>query len=89
MTGPDRILTVPETAALLRDLTGVGSTASLNRWITTGHGPPRVKIGAGPRGRVGYRKSAVIAWVQGLGPDAAPAEAAGPGGGADGSALAS
>lgn len=83
MMAPDRILSVPETAALVRELTGMGCTATLNRWAATGHGPPRLKIGPGPRARVGYRRSAVLAWVAALGADPAPVElphAAGGGG---------
>lgn len=84
MTSPDRILSVPEAAALVRDLTGIGCPATLNRWATTGHGPPRIKIGPGPRGRVGYRRSAVLAWVASLGADPAKVEPPGAGGGAHG-----
>lgn len=80
MIAPDRILSVAEAAALVRDLTGIGCPATLNRWAATGHGPPRLKIGSGPRGRVGYRRSAVLDWVAALGADPAPA---GPPGGGD------
>lgn len=83
MMALDRILSVPEAAALVRDLTGMGCPATLNRWAATGHGPPRLKIGPGPRARVGYRRSAVIAWVEKLGAGPAPVGPAPTAGGGD------
>jgi predicted DNA-binding transcriptional regulator AlpA len=60
MSQHDDLLTSAETAAIL----GIrGNTLEI--WRGKGKGPIYVKLGEGPRGAVRYRRSDVVAWIEG------------------------
>lgn len=40
------------------------SRATLDRWRVTDGGPPFIRIGTGPNGRVRYRRDALVAWLR-------------------------
>jgi len=56
-------LSTKAAAQFLSDTTMPLSPRTLEKWRTTGGGPPFYKFGGGVRGRIFYEKSELITWA--------------------------